>query len=85
MVNIVGYTHVGNCQSEKKGGGVSILLKDGISYKRRKDLDIFQEGKTESVFVEILSKNGKKIILGSMYRPPNTNISQFSTNLASIV
>ena len=66
MVNIAGYTHIGNCRSEKKGGGVSILLKDGITYKRRTDLDIFQEGETESVFVEILSKNGKKIIMGSM-------------------
>ena len=85
MVNIVGYTHIGNCRSEKKGGGVSILLKDGITYKRRTDLDIFQERETESVFVEILSKNGKKIIIGSMYRPPNTNISQFSTNIANII
>ena len=69
----------------KKGGGVTILLKDGITYKRRKDLDIFQEKETESVFVEILSKNGKKIIIGSMYRPPNTDISQFCTNIANIV
>ena len=85
MVNIAGYTHIGNCRSKKKGAGVSILLKDGITYKRRTDLDIFQEGETESVFVEILSKNRKKIIIESMYRPPNTNISQFSTNIANII
>ena len=85
MVNIAGYTHIGNCRGEKKGGGVSILLKDGITYKRRTDLDIFQEGETKSVFVEILTKNGKKIIIGSMYRPPNTDISQFSTNIANII
>ena len=84
MVNIAGYTHIGNCRSEKKGGGVSIFLKDGITYKRRTDLDIFQ-GETESVVVEILSKSGIKIIIGSMYRPPNTNISQFSTNIANII
>ena len=61
------------------------MLKEGISYKRRPDLDIFQEGETESVFVEILSKNGKKIVIGSMYRLPNTNISQFSTNITNII
>ena len=35
MVNVVGYTHVGNYRNTKKGRGVSILIKDGISYKRR--------------------------------------------------
>ena len=85
MVNVGGYTHIGNYRSKKKGGGVSILLKEGISYKRRPDLDIFQEGETESVFVEILSKNGKKLVIGSMYRPRNTDIMQFSSNIANII
>ena len=85
MVNIPGYTHIGNFRTKKKGGGVSILLKEGLSYKRREDLDIFQKGFTESIFVEIISKNGKKIILGSMYRPPNTQIEQFSNNLIDII
>ena len=85
MVKVPGYTHVGNYHSGKKGGGISILLKDGITFKRRTDLDVFEEGKTESVFIEILSKNGRKIILGSMYRPPNTDTNQFSSNIISIV
>ena len=84
MVNVAGYTHVGNYRNTKKGGGVSILIKDGISYRRRQDLDVFQEGETESVFIEILSKSGKTIIIGSMYRPPNTDITQFSTNICTI-
>ena len=84
MVNVVGYTHVGNYRSTKKGGGVSILIKDGISYKRRPDLDIFQEGETESIFIEIVSKSGKNMVIGSMYRPPNTDITQFSNNIATI-
>ena len=57
MVNVGGYTHIGKYRSKKKGRGVSILLKEGISYKRRLDLDIFQEGETESVFIEIISKS----------------------------
>ena len=84
MVNVGGYTHVSKYRSTKKGGGVSILLKDGISYKRRPDLDIFQEGETESVFIEVMSKSGKKLVIGSMYRPPNTDITQFSNNIATI-
>ena len=57
MVKIPGYTHVSNYRKNKKGGGVSILIKDGISYKRWQDLAVFEEGQTESVFVEIRSKN----------------------------
>ena len=85
MVRIPGYTHVGNYRKNKKGGGVSILTRDGISHKRRLDLDVFKEGLTDSVFVEIRSKNGKHIILGSMYKPPNVDITQFSTDLSRIV
>ena len=85
MVNIPGYTHIGNFRTEKKGACVSILIKEGISYKRKKDLDIFQEGLTKSILLDIISKNGKKIILCSMYRPPNTQIEQFSNNLIDIV
>ena len=85
MVNIPGFSHICNRRKSKKGGGISILLREGIPYKRRLDLDIFDEGLTESVFVEIRSKHGKKIIVGSMYKPPNVNIDQFSNNLSTIV
>ena len=78
MVNIPGFSHISNYRKSKKRGGVSILLHEGIPYKRRSDL-------TESVFVEIRSKNGKQIIIGSMYKPPNVNIDQYSNNLSTIV
>ena len=85
MVNIPDYTHIGNYRKDKKGGGVSILIRNSISFKRRLDLDVFEEGQTESIFVEILSKNGQKIILGSLYWPPNTGIEQFHTHLVDII
>ena len=85
MVNIPGFSHICNYCKTRKGGGISILLHDGITYKRRSDLDIFEEGLTESVFVEIWSKNGKQIIVGSMYKPPNMSIKQYSNNLTTIV
>ena len=84
MVKIPGFTHVSNYQKNKKGGGVSILVQDGISYRRRTDLDVFDEGLMESIFVEVRSKNGKQIIFGSLYKPPNVDIDQFSEHLSSI-
>ena len=40
MVKICGFTHVSNFRKDKKGGGVSILVRDGIAYRRRQDLDV---------------------------------------------
>ena len=85
MVNVPGYNHVYKHRLEHKGGGVSILIKHGIPYKCGGDLGVFNEGKTESVFIEMTSKCGKSIIVGSMYRPPNTKINQFQDKLTEIV
>ena len=68
-------------REDRKGGGVSMLIKDGIPYKRQKDLDVDIEGLTESIFIKITSKNVKRIILGSMYQPPNTDKDQFTINI----
>ena len=85
MVKIRGFTHVCNFRKDKKGGGVSILVRDDIAYRRRQDLDVFEEGHTESIFIEVKSRNGKQIIFGSMYKPPNTSNEQFITNITEIV
>ena len=60
-------------------------MRDGIAYRRRQDLDVFEEGHTESIFIEVKSRNGKQIIFGSMYKPPNTSNEQFITNITEIV
>ena len=72
LVKIAGYELVSNQRKHSKGG-VTILVKEGTTYKCHKDLDIFIEKQVESVFIEILAKNGKHIIVGSMYHPPNTD------------
>ena len=85
MVNINGFTHLCNFRKEIKGGGVSILVRDGIAYRRRQDLDVFEELHTESIFIEVKCRNGKQIIFGSMYKPLNTNNEQFVNNITEIV
>ena len=80
MVIIPDFTHVGNYRKDKKGGGVSILIRNGISFKHKLDLDVFEKGQTESISVEIPSKNGQKIVLGSLYQPLNTGMEQFRTH-----
>ena len=58
MFNVPGYTHISNYQKDRKGGGVSILLNNCIPYK---ELEVFDEGKTELVLIEISAKNGKNL------------------------
>lgn len=50
-------------------GGVILYVKEGIHYKRRKDLEI--RG-IESIWIEIVNKH-KRILFGLFYRPPSAD------------
>ena len=72
FVNIPKYRHIASYCVDAKGGGTSILIRDNIPYKRRKDLEIFEEKLAESTYIEITGRNGKQYIVGSLYRSLNT-------------
>ena len=55
-------------------GGVILYIKEGIHYKRRKDLEI--RG-IESIWVELANKY-KRILFGLFYRPPGSSINYHS-------
>ena len=44
------YRWVANSRKLKKGGGVAVYLGPHLTFKRRTDIDIFEEGVFESVF-----------------------------------
>ena len=85
LVSIPGYSIVSNLQQNHKGGGTAILIKDGIPYKQRQDLDVFIEKHTESTFIEINTKNGMPVIIGSMYCTPNTPADEFIKHTTDII
>lgn len=62
-----GYTLAASyCRSEHKGGGASILLKEGLQFKERPDIaDLSIDGAVECCGVEIKPD----ILLVAMYRP----------------
>ena len=62
-----------------------MLIKDGIPFRRRQDLDVFKEKHTESTFVEISLKNGTPVVIGSLYRSPNTPANEFIDNVSDII
>ena len=67
-----------------KGGGVAIFVKHKFQYKIREDLSIFDEGLFESVFIEV-SINNKNVVIGEIYRPPNSNINQFIERYSNLI
>ena len=81
LINVLGYHCIHKYRCDRSGGGVSIFVRDDINYKPRPDLDIFNEN-MESVFIEI-DRNGinvdKNIIVGIIYRPPNTDPNLFTS------
>ncbi len=85
--NLKGYEHVYNCRQEKRGGGVSLYLKSELQFAERKDLSK-SNSIMESIFVE-MDKNssglGKKVVIGNIYKPPNTDINEFITQLSPIL
>ena len=76
-VDIKGYTYEGINRKHKKGGGVGFLVKDRLIYKTRPELSKnCQHNSYEHIFIE-LKGSSYNVIIGSLYRPPNTNIDKF--------
>ena len=74
-VNVPGYDYVGVSRKHKRGGGVGFLINKEIKYKTQTDLfidsDLFENYSIE------MKAAWKNIVLGSIYRPPNTNQKDF--------
>ena len=84
--HITGYSLIEKHRSITTGGGVALYIKDGFSYRARDDLSTFHEGLFESIFVEIdVNNSAKKLILGEIYRVPNTNQRDFIDKYNSII
>ena len=77
IISLPNYKFEGIPRNHKKGGGVGFLIRTDILYKTRNDL--ISEAKTlacEQCYIEI-KNNTEKVIIGTMYRPPSNNISEF--------
>ena len=80
-----GYTLVTYPRQEGRGGGVGIYISNKHRYKIRHDLmKRYGRSHYESIFVEIKTNNNT-FIIGSIYKPPNTNIDSFNDELLSIL
>ena len=77
-VKIPGYHFVGAHRHGKRGGGVGFLISEELKYIVRDDL-LLTEDHFENCTIEIISPK-RNILIGSIYRPPNTNDKSFVEN-----
>ena len=81
---IPGYTFLESHRQNKSRGGVAIYVNNKFTFKLRKDLDIFDECFFESKFIELTSTK-KHVIVGEIYRIPNTNEKEFIDKYSQIL
>ena len=71
----------------RTGEGVSLYIRKNVKYVKRSNLDIFDDY-LESLFVEIDKQSVnciKNIIIGVLYRPPNTDPDAFIQSLSPLL
>ena len=66
-----------------RGGGMSMYINDSLNFKSRRELDIITKN-VESLLIELISKNSKRTILSTIYRPADGDFKAFSTFLEDV-
>ena len=59
------------------GGGSAILIRDNIVYKRLDQPTTVLKSVCDSVWLEIRTQKSKKLIIASIYRPPDSDKTKF--------
>ena len=86
-IGIKGYKAEHTCRNERSGGGVSLYIKDDIECTRVDEFCL-SEPNIESVFCEFNKDQfnlEKNVVVGVIYRPPNTDIKVFNEIVAGIL
>ena len=82
-IKVPGYTYVGKERLTKKGGGVGFLIRDDLQFRLKPEYDI-DSSILENHWIE-LKCNTDNVLIGSLYRPPNTNEKTFITDYKKLL
>ena len=86
QLSVKGFKAVCASRRSKSGGGVALLIKEGLIFRERADLGSFKEGIIESVFVEIIRGNNRRNeVIGTVYRPPGGDMTEFNREVDRIL
>ena len=80
-----GYNFVSTPRKHKRGGGTGIFISNALSYIVRDDLVRIPEDLCEYSVIEIINQHSANVIIISLYRPPDTDLSMFDTKLSKFL
>ena len=83
-ISVPGYEFYHIDRQNKRGGGVGVLIKGEIRHNLETKYRFVSEC-FENISVLIELKNKKKLLVSSMYRPPNTNAREFVDEYAELL
>ena len=81
------YNQVSNYRRTKKGGGVTLSIHKSITFKERQEWKVLNPD-IETVFAELektFFKTPRNVLIGVIYRPPNSDVNSFIEQLADIL
>ena len=76
-IQIPNYT-IEQCPTESSNGGTLLYIKKDIIYKVRYDHKKYKSKEIESIYIEIIKRNQKNIIVGCIYKHPHMEAYEFN-------
>ena len=76
-INLPGYHSPHSKYTEAEKGGTILYISNELTFKPRKDLEIYESKELESSFVEIINTKTRNDIVGVIYRHPNMDTNEF--------
>ena len=78
-INLPRY-NIEHYSTDSTSGGALLYIKEDIIYKKRNDLKILKSKLLESIFIEIINPDVKKLIIRCIYRHPCMELGEFNNN-----
>ena len=81
-LNLSNYTLEVSCrEGNVRGGGVGAYVRNDMNYVRRN----FSIAHAESLWLVVSDSNTNVLVIGVIYRKPNTNINEFQSSLMNVL
>ena len=84
LLNIPDYQVIKRNRIGKKGGGVCILVHKSLYYNELNTINNLQFKHIEQISIE-LKVQRKNLLVSSLYRPPNTNVTEFNEEYENLL
>ena len=64
--------------TKSANGGTLLYIRETINYKLRPDLSVKNKKEQESIFIEVIQKTSKNVIIDCIYRHPCMHPKEFN-------